>query len=235
MKSKYKKIILFAILFVAFFICYYFLNPISNDELWNYGFAYNIRNGMIPYRDFNMIITPLYSYTLASLILLFGNSFFTMIVLNSLIASIIELILINKHGKKGLLFFPLLLYMIYNCYNILSLALFMILLSVMDNDKSNEYLVGFIIALMLLTKQTTGGLIFIASFVLSKSKKKYLLGFFPLCIIFLTYLFFTNSLYNFGDYCLFGMFDFTNDNFSSGIHYPALILYIILCINMDID
>ena len=232
MKVNYKKIILFIVLFIVFFVCHYYLNPFSNDELWNYGFAYNIKNGMMPYRDFNMVITPLYSYLLASLILIFKNSFSIMIALNSIIVSIIECILIDKNGKKGLLFFPLLLYMSYNCYNILSLALFMIFLNIVESKKKNEYLTGFIVSLMLLTKQTIGGLIFIASFILSKNKKEYIIGFSPLCIIFLTYLFFTNSLYNFFDYCLFGMFDFTSGNFSSGIHYPALILYIILFIIM---
>ena len=232
MKVNYKKIILFTIIFIVFFVCHYFLNPISNDEIWNYGFAYNIKNGMVPYRDFNMVITPLYSYLLAFLILIFKNSFFTMIVLNSIIVSTIQYILIKKHGKKALLFFPILLYMSYNCYNILSLALFMIFLIIIDNKKRNEYLTGFIVALMILTKQTTGGLIFISSFILSKNKRKYIIGFSPLCIIFLTYLLFTNSLYNFFDYCLFGMFDFTSGNFSSGIHYPALILYTILFIMM---
>lgn len=32
------------------------------DEVWNYGFSNNIYNGMIPYKDFNMIVTPFYPY-----------------------------------------------------------------------------------------------------------------------------------------------------------------------------
>ena len=29
------------------------------DELWNYNFARNVFDGLIPYRDFNMVQTPM--------------------------------------------------------------------------------------------------------------------------------------------------------------------------------
>ena len=32
------------------------------DELWNYNFARNISMGLVPYRDFSMIVTPLFSF-----------------------------------------------------------------------------------------------------------------------------------------------------------------------------
>ena len=34
----------------------------SLDGLWNYGFSYAINLGEIPYNDFNMVVTPLYSF-----------------------------------------------------------------------------------------------------------------------------------------------------------------------------
>ena len=30
------------------------------DELWNYNFARNVFDGLIPYRDFNMVQTPMF-------------------------------------------------------------------------------------------------------------------------------------------------------------------------------
>ena len=227
MKIKHKNILIGISLFIIFFFFNYLKGKLSIDEIWNYGFAYNIKNGMIPYRDFNMILTPLYSYILALFIVIFGNSFFSIITLNCILSTFIEFLLIKKHGKKGLLFLPVLSCISFSSYNLLSLLLFIIFISINNSKyKDNQYLIGFIISLMVLTKQTIGGLLFIASFIFSKRKKDYLIGFLPLCIIFLLYLFFTNSLYNFFDYCLFGMVDFTNDNTFSSTDF-TIILFII--------
>ena len=56
-----KKIIL--ILFLTLFIFsfnYFIFHKIIDDcdEIWNFGFSYNIAKGAIPYRDFNMIVLP---------------------------------------------------------------------------------------------------------------------------------------------------------------------------------
>lgn len=32
------------------------------DEIWNFNFARNIANGLLPYNDFNMLQTPLLSF-----------------------------------------------------------------------------------------------------------------------------------------------------------------------------
>ena len=51
----------------------YYFKPIVDDELYNYGFSYNIINGLVPYKDFNMIIPPLFSYLYALIMNLFGT------------------------------------------------------------------------------------------------------------------------------------------------------------------
>ena len=60
MNKKYKKIILFIVLIIVIIIYTMFISGISYDEIWEYGYGYNISIGLIPYRDFNMIVTPLY-------------------------------------------------------------------------------------------------------------------------------------------------------------------------------
>ena len=45
---------------------------INGDEIWNYGFAYNIATGLIPYKDFNMIVTPLFPMISAIFMKIFG-------------------------------------------------------------------------------------------------------------------------------------------------------------------
>ena len=62
MKNKIiKNILIILILFlsVAAVIIPKELNNL--DELWNYNFARNIADGLLPYKDFNMVITPLLS------------------------------------------------------------------------------------------------------------------------------------------------------------------------------
>ena len=50
----------YIILFIIFFIFFLFFSTGDADVIWNYGFSHAIRIGEIPYKDFNMIITPLY-------------------------------------------------------------------------------------------------------------------------------------------------------------------------------
>lgn len=43
------------------------------DEVWIYNFGRCILNGLIPYKDFNIIVTPLFPYICAFLLKIFGN------------------------------------------------------------------------------------------------------------------------------------------------------------------
>ena len=56
---KTKDLLLFILLFVLTFSIIIKRNVSNYDELWNYSFAQNIKNGLIPYKDFNMIQMPL--------------------------------------------------------------------------------------------------------------------------------------------------------------------------------
>lgn len=64
MKIKKEKIYntLLYILILCNVLSIILLNPLNNlDEIWNYNFARNIKNGLVPYKDFNMVITPFLS------------------------------------------------------------------------------------------------------------------------------------------------------------------------------
>ena len=60
MKNNKNYILELILIFIVTILFNLFINGLTNDEVWNYGFAYNISNGLIPYKDFNMIITPLF-------------------------------------------------------------------------------------------------------------------------------------------------------------------------------
>ena len=57
------------------------------DEIWNYNFARNIADGLIPYRDFNMLQTPLLPFMAGLILKLFGNELIVMRLLAILLIS----------------------------------------------------------------------------------------------------------------------------------------------------
>ena len=71
---KKKNIFIFLFLIgVAFIHSFYLTNLYSYDEIWNYGFAKNILDGLVPYKDFNMVVPPLFSYITSIVLWLFGE------------------------------------------------------------------------------------------------------------------------------------------------------------------
>ena len=99
-KKEYLLVIFFAFVILSFLI----LEPIEDlDELWNYNTARCISEGLIPYKDISMIITPLSSF-LASIFLNISNELLTMrilgIILSTAIFYMIYRILKQLTGKE---------------------------------------------------------------------------------------------------------------------------------------
>ena len=141
-----------------FFIIFLMVAPVilsrnlSNlDEIWNYNFARNVANGLVPYKDFNMITTPLLPFICAIFLKLFANELIVMrilaIFLISIIYFLIYLILkklnINKFYNFISLFLLFIIFKEHICidYNfaILAISLFLIYLELSFYMKSNSY------------------------------------------------------------------------------------------------
>lgn len=92
--KKYKKdILILIIIFIYVGILVSFSNA-DNDLIWNYGFSYNIASNLIVYKDFNMVITPLYPFICGLVMKLLGNNFF--------IFNLTNIVLLNGNmGYKG--------------------------------------------------------------------------------------------------------------------------------------
>lgn len=192
-KSHYLSILIFIgiILVISPFILSRNLNNL--DEIWNYNFARNVADGLVPYRDFNMVQTPLLPLIAGLMLKLFGNELIVMRVLAILlIASIFFMIykvlkLLKINTLYNLLFL-LLLFLLFKqhiCidYNfaLLFLTLILIYLELKTWQKinlSNDYeaiyfkqhifyyfRIGFICGCCILLKQTTGVLISFASVI----------------------------------------------------------------------
>ena len=229
MKKNWKIITFTLILIVLTSLYMYYVRPVVDDELYNYGFGYNILEGLTPYKDFNMIIPPLFSYIVALFLFIFGSKLIVYHLLVSIMIGIIFYISYIKIGKGAFIIYLLLLLYPYIGYNIFALLLLFILYYLEDkNIKYFDILEPIIISFMFFTKQTLG-LLVIPSLIFSKNRKKTLSIYLISIFMFLLYLVLNDTIFEFFDYCLFGMFDFANKN-STGIGILTIIEIILIII-----
>jgi len=225
-KKKLLKILLFLLLIIITVIYTYRIRFLVDDELFNYGFAKSIIEGLIPYKDFNMIIPPLFAYITALFLKIFGEKLIIYHIIIAIIIALITYISSEKIGKFAIIIYVLLLIYPYTGYNLFAMFLFFILLNLKENDKKNIYLEPIIISLIILTKHTLG-LLVIPSLIYSKNRLKtfliYLVSFFCL----LLYLIINNNLFEFINYTILGMFDFTTNN-GTNINFLFIIELIII-------
>jgi len=212
-EKKMRFIVLFIVSFIITFCytCFFFF--ISGDEVWNFGFAYNIANGLVPYRDYNMIVTPFYSFVGSVFIKIFGAYLYSLHILDAILIAIIVVMLYKMISWKFLVIFIFIIFWGIPSYNMLCLFFLFLILYFVYKEK-DEYLICFIISLLFLTKQTIGICMFIPFFFKSGNKIKSLIIFFIPILVFLIYLVWNGALYNFVDYCFLGMFDFGSKNTS---------------------
>lgn len=188
-------------------------NPLNSDEIWNYGFAYNISNGLIPYRDFNMVITPFFPFLSSIFLIIFGKSLFIYHIFNAIICTIIFYFMKKNINKSYYIVYSLLLLFSLPNYSLFSILLLYILIYLEDNKKS-DILIGVLLGLTFLTKQNIGIMLIIPSLFIKEKKKikNRALGFIVPNIIFLIYLIFTDSLLLFIDYAFLGLSSFASEN-----------------------
>ena len=117
------------------------------DELWNFNFANNVENGLVPYRDFNMVQTPLLPMVNAIFLAIFGNELIVMRILACLLCAGILFtfykILNLLKANKGISLFVVmaLFYMLkdYFCMDYNFAVLFVTLIIIYIELKRNLY------------------------------------------------------------------------------------------------
>ena len=233
--KKGKKVLIIIGLFLTYLFITMIVHQLQNDEIWGYGFTHNIYKGLIPYKDFNMVITPFFPFIMSLPFHIFGSSMLVFHIENAILLVVITFLIYNLiKNKIYILGIPIIIFsyaIIFPGYNFLLLFLF-VLLIYLEHKKSNDYLIGFIIGLSILTKQSVGVFMFLPSLYFIKDKKKFLrrlIGTITPCIVFVLYLLIQNNYKEFLDLCLFGLFDFGGKNSPvSYLGYIALIIYIII-------
>lgn len=246
MKIQEKIRLILPYLFLGFLVAIgILLRPLDNlDELWNYNFARNIYEGRMPYQDFNMVPTPLSAYLAALFLKIFGNSLFAFRILGVLLTfslgilfwKISESLIENRAISFCAAVYMMLLhlpYMTYD-YNYLNLLILLIVLFLEDKIRKKDQgkaedrrgifldiLIGFIVGLAPLVKQSTGIFIFLANLILcgmdcwsdKRNKKaaymRILASMIPGAIFFMS-LIVNHNLMDFWDYAVCGITSFDN-------------------------
>ena len=228
MKNKILKTIL---IYIIITIILLFLSNLYilyvNDEITTYGFSYNIARGLLPYKDYNMIIGPLYSLLMAIPIKIFGNKIILYELFNIMLYSGIFTILYNKYKKKVII-----LIIAYLCcytlfiYNNFCIFLLITILLLLDSKYKNKtLLIGLLIGCIIITKHNIGGVLALIYFFTGKDKiKRTIYGSIPVIIMFI-YLLLTNTLSGYLDYCIFGMGNFLDNILIEPI---PLVIFIIM-------
>ena len=227
MKKKY--FILFIVSFIFTFIYIWFKLGLFCDEIWNYGVAYNIANGLVPYRDFNLLTGPLYPFCGSIFIKIFGHHLYSFDIFNSIVISIITLLCYYKFKKCALIFYLILICYSFPNYNVFCLMLFIIILIFNESnieDKYKDFFIGLLVGLIFITKQSIGICFFLVMIVFCSNRLKKFLSFLIPCLVMTIYLVFNGALFQYFDYCFLGMFDFGNKN-SFYFYLPAFIVIVL--------
>lgn len=175
------------LLFILIFFCIasiILLRPLDDlDEIWNYNFARNIANGLVPYRNFNMLQMPLLPIIAGIILKIFSNKLIIMRILASLLCSTIIYTtyrlfsILNIKKEVAIIYIFLIGYLFKDLfcidYNFATLLLLLIIiwqeLQAYQKDgifikynKKKDLLLGILAGLTFTLKQTSGLLICIA-------------------------------------------------------------------------
>ncbi len=231
--KKLKKIIPYIFLFIFIILVNMFLVHNNMDEIWNYGFSLAIRMGEIPYNDFNMVVPPFYPILMSLPLFVFKN-YLSFVILHSLFMTLAFYLAIKMYKDRGL-YLLLVVIVFFNCiyptYNtFLSMLLILILYLENSKIKHKDLLIGIIVGLSFLTKQSVGILLLIPWLIKIKdiNIKKRIIGFIIPNIICLLYLVICGNLYNFIDQCFLGLIDFSGN--AKNYNIISITLFIIVLI-----
>ena len=176
-KEKVNNLLLYVIMFL-YILSIILQKPINDlDELWNYNFARNIADGLVPYRDFNMVITPLLSIICGIVLKITLNELIVMRILAAFLCSLmiymvyklLRMLNIEKSFCVICAFGVAYLFKNVYCldYNFASLLLVLIIIykeiqyykkdeKFIKESLKEDVLLGVLAGLSVTTKQTSG-------------------------------------------------------------------------------
>ncbi len=183
-KTKFRNGLLYILMLITI-LSIIILKPINNlDEIWNYNFARNIANGLVPYKDFNMLQMPLLPIICGVILKIFLNELIVMRIIAAFMCAgilyfsykILNKLNVKKEVSVICVFFLGWLLKDYFCidYNFATLFVTLIIINIeISSYQKNanffylnlktSLLIGVLAGLTLGFKQTSGLLICIAT------------------------------------------------------------------------
>ncbi len=230
--SKYKQILLFILIFLISYISYAVLNSYDPDNLWNFGVSYSMANGLIPYKDFNLLTFPFSNFITLLFMSILGKKMIAYYIMCSFFL-LLTLIIINKLNKDT--FFIILFIVLgfsFSSYNIICLFLCLLLMYLeVYNQKSkyHNFITGLITGLLIINKQSM--VVFLLPLLINKDFKQILQSsigiLIPLACLFI-WLLINNNVINFINYTILGVIDFGSKNSKFSffiIIWAAILIY----------
>ena len=255
------KILEVANIIVVVMVAYFFLAA-DFDMAWEFNCILNIVNGKLPYKDFNIIVPPLYYYIMAVPVLFCKNiigykiaSTIFSIILLYVIYNVIKLF--NKK-QPYLLLIPIVMltFVVRAHYNTMVTLCgitsgFFIIKYLRTNKKYFMILIGIFCACSILSKQSSGTVItflifFYLTIYLFKNKKikdilYIILPFIGIFLIFLLWLLTIDTLLDFVKFTFLGISSFSRSTLSAifsgswGIVISLIILIILMILNIILN
>lgn len=240
--KKYLLFISILLLIITFVIS----SPISNlDELWNFSMGKNIANGLLPYKDFNLIIMPLYPFVNGLILAVFGKTLLTFRISYILIIFLINVMIYKVFKKLNIKFSYILMTIItflllrygYNDYNLFQVLLTLLIIYLELKENKNNLLIGLLCGIAIINKQTTGLILsiiaLISPIILEKFNFKQtierIMGMLIFILTFTLYVTYNNLWPDFIDQTVLGIFTFSNKLLVTKT-IPVLILVFIFVI-----
>ena len=220
-----KKVLVFLLFLAAFLIASSFI-VLAVDEVYSYGTSYNVANGLLPYRDFNIIIGPIYCILFSPLIKIFGNYFILFKLEHCIFYALIFVLIYEKLGLKSIfLFFIFCARDPLFGYNSFVLCLFLVLLILQNSKlKSKNIYIGIMVGLIIMSKQNIGLCLLIIYLFINRHNIKECFSVFISISPVILYLILTNTLKGYINFCYLGVTSFF-DNFY--INAGAIIVYLV--------
>ena len=237
-----KRIVLECILVFTFVLIFNLFVYINYDHIIDFTHCYSIADGLKIYKDFNIVVGPVYPTLISFFLCIFGKSRIIFDIINSLI-SVCVYLLIRKNNKNAILFIltPFFLKGIIAKYNTFILLLFYILYELeKSNNKYKDYYIGVLLGIVFFTKINMGiYLIFPTLFLYYKNIKvilKRALFFCVASLLIVSVMLINGVFMDFFNYTIMGISSFSKNNTS--IEFPILfivitIIYLIKKIKTD--
>lgn len=266
-KKNCAEILEYIIIFLSIagicFTAYLAQNVISYDDLWLYHMSLKMLNGYMPYKEINMIVTPLFFQIVEVFMKLFGDGAIIYYICSSVLSGIFAITmyaLLNKINKSKVVnlcimmlfaFASAYLTLFQYSYNIMVVGfIFLVMLFELKKQEKGgrvyDYLIGLMLGFAAASKQTIGGLAIVFSLLYDLYKRFHLkkveekgsvlrkvLGILSVALPYLIWLLLNDSLMSFLDQCIFAIFEFGQKN-QTGYFFNYYTLAYIIFVGISI-